>query len=116
MTYFYLDDMLEMATEAQRFVSEQSRSDFESNRLYQLAIVHLLQIIGEAAWKVSRKFKDEHLEVAWHDIAAFRHRAVHDYFDIRLDIVWEIATTEIQPLIKNRRAIIPSGDPPDAAF
>lgn len=75
-----------------------------------------LQIIGEAAWKVSDAFKDAHPLIPWKSMAGFRHRAVHDYFEIRLDIVWQIATTELRPLIEQLDSLIPLDVPPDAQF
>ncbi len=91
----YLDDMLEMAEKVNGFVETSSREEFDADRKFQLATVHLLQIIGEAAWKVSSPFKLANPQIPWKEIAGFRHRAVHNYFDIRLDIVWDIATREM---------------------
>lgn len=112
----YLDDMLDMARKANAFLTGKTRADFEGDLVLQLATTHALQIIGEAAWKVSPPFKAANPGIPWSKIAGFRHRAVHDYFDVRLDIVWSIATTELRPLIEVLVPLIPPVDPPDATF
>ncbi len=111
----YLDDMLEMAETAKRFVAGKTREEFEGDEQLQFALTHALQIIGEAAFKVSKLFRLANPQIPWKQIAGFRHRAVHDYFDVQLEIVWKIATTEIEPLIESLRPLIPP-QPPDAEF
>jgi uncharacterized protein with HEPN domain len=83
--------------------------------MLQFAVIHALQIIGEAAFKVSQPFQRNHPEIPWTAIAGFRHRVVHDYFKVQWDIVWQIAASELQPLIDSLRPLIPPL-PPDAQF
>ena len=65
------------------------------------------QIIGEAAWRVSSDdFQQKHAAIPWRQIAAFRHRAVHDYFAVDYDIVWRIASRELQPLIDQLASLV----------
>lgn len=111
----YLDDMLEMAETAKQFMEGRTQAEFERDKQFQFALTHALQIIGEAAFNVSKPFQAANSQIPWKQIAGFRHRAVHDYFDIQLDTVWKIATTEIDPLIESLRPLIPPL-PPDAEF
>jgi uncharacterized protein with HEPN domain len=76
-----------------------------------LALVRALQVIGEAAWRVSPQFQTAHPSVPWKKIAGFRHRVVHDYFAVDYDIVWRIATSELQPLIDELAPLLPSQSP-----
>jgi uncharacterized protein with HEPN domain len=91
--------MLDMAQRAQRMIDGLERADLDRDEKLQLALVRALQVIGEAAWRTSKEFQAAHPQVPWRQIAGFRQRAVHDYFAIDYDIVWQIATKELSPLI-----------------
>ena len=95
----FIGHMVDMARTGQRLVAGASRQDLDRDEKLQLALVRALQVIGEAAWRLSEDFKRAHPTLPWHQIASFRHRVVHDYFAIDYDIVWHIATAELQPLI-----------------
>jgi uncharacterized protein with HEPN domain len=95
----FIGHMLDMARTAQGLIVGATRDQLDSDVKLQLALVRALQVIGEAAWRISAPFKQQHPTVPWIQIAAFRHRAVHDYFAIDYDIVWRIASNELQPLI-----------------
>lgn len=95
----FIGHMLDMARTAQGLIAGASRADLEHDVKLQLALVRALQIIGEAAWRVSDTFKASHPSIPWRQIATFRHRVVHDYFAVDYDIVWRIASVELQPLI-----------------
>ena len=66
-----------------------------------LALIKCVIIIGEAANKVSNECKQELPRVPWVDIVGMRHRLIHGYFDINLDIVWSTVTREL-PAPKER--------------
>lgn len=57
-----------------------------------------LEIVGEAAFLLSREFKESHLEVEWTPIIGMRHVLVHGYYQIKDEIVWATIQTELQPL------------------
>ncbi len=96
-----------MAQAAQRLVAGASRADLDTDEKLRLALVRALQVIGEAAWRVSEPFQDAHPRLPWKRIAGFRHRVVHDYFDIDYDVVWRIATEEMQPLVDELAPLLP---------
>lgn len=72
------------------------------NLVLQDAVVHRLQVIGEAASKVSLPLRQSHPEIPWAAIVSMRHRIVHDYLNVDLDIVWDtvhVDLPEIQRLL-----------------
>jgi uncharacterized protein with HEPN domain len=95
----FLGHMVEMAQTAQSLIAGMARKDLDRDVKLQLALVRALQIIGEAAWRVSDPFKLTKPDIPWAQVAAFRHRVVHDYFAIDYDIVWKIATSELDHII-----------------
>jgi uncharacterized protein with HEPN domain len=64
----------------------------------QSAVMHKLIIIGEAAARLSRAFRDRHAKIAWADIVGFRNYAIHEYFAISWPIVWVTATEDVPRL------------------
>jgi uncharacterized protein with HEPN domain len=87
------------ARKALSFVQGRSRADLDTDPMLSLALVRLLEIIGEAARGVSGPFREAHAEVAWRKMAGMRDRLIHGYFDINLDIVWETVTQDLPVLV-----------------
>ncbi len=71
-----------------------------------LAIIRLLEIIGEAASKVTNEIRRQYSSVPWEAIIGARNRLIHAYFDVDLDVVWETIQRDIPPLISHLRVII----------
>ncbi len=86
------------AREAISFSESRSREDLESNRMLSLALVRLIEIIGEAANGISMDRQDKYSEIPWRRIVGMRNRLIHAYFEIDLDIVWQVVTNDL-PLI-----------------
>ncbi len=82
----------------QTFLHGRQRSDLDTDEMLALAVVRLLEVIGEAAKAVSADVKDAHPSVPWRLIGRTRDRLIHGYFNVDLDIVWQIATTDLPPL------------------
>ena len=89
-----------------RFVQGRRREDLDSDEMLAFALVHALQIVGEAAGKVSAETRAQRPGVPWSTMIGMRHRLVHAYFDINLDILWTTAAeaapallAQIQPLL-----------------
>lgn len=64
----------------------------------QVALVRAIEILGEAASKLSQDFRDEHSEIPWTLIIGMRNRLVHAYFDVDNDILWTTATVSLPEL------------------
>jgi uncharacterized protein with HEPN domain len=92
--------ILDAAGASVRIVHSVDRETFEESELHQNATVHLVQIVGEAANRLSEEFKSEHPEIPWPEIGGMRNRLVHDYYDINLDTVWNVVVEDIPPLIE----------------
>ena len=73
-----------------------------------LALIHLIQIVGEAARRVSPQFCERHPEIPWKAIIGMRHKVVHDYFGVDEEIVWDTVTKELPPLIDLLEGIVSS--------
>ena len=91
--------MLDAAREAQAFIAGRARADLDNDRLLALALVKLVEIIGEAASRVSPEGRAQYPSVPWPSIVRMRNRLIHGYFDIDLDRVWETVTTDLPPLV-----------------
>lgn len=83
----HIRDMMEMAIRTLKDVDFQA---FEANEVLQLAVVKMLEIVGEASYWLSNDFKSLAEDLPWHKIAAFRHIAVHEYDNIRLEGVYRV--------------------------
>ena len=87
--------MLAAAKEVMEFAAGKTRMDLEKDRLHMLAIIKSIEIIGEAASKVTETFKTENSIIPWNDIINMRNRLIHAYFDVNLDIVWQTVKTDL---------------------
>lgn len=105
-----LRHMLDAAREAVSFSAGRSRSDLDSDRMLVLSLVKCLEIIGEAASRVSVVCRDRHPEIPWLDIIGMRHRLIHAYYDVNLDIVWRTVADDLPPLIAGLEELVRSGE------
>ena len=94
-----LRHMLEAATKAVASVAGYERAVLDTDEMRTLALVRLLQIVGEAAPAVSDATRDRYPTIPWRQIAGTRDRLIHGYEAVDLDIVWAIVTTDLPPLI-----------------
>ena len=76
----YLLDILIAARKALKFTAGFSRAQFEKNELVQNAVMHPLEVMGEAASRVSEEFREAHGEIPWHKLIGMRNRLIHEYF------------------------------------
>lgn len=94
-----MHQMLENAREAVEMIRGRSRSELDTNRLLQHALVHVVQVVGEAATRVSRAGQTAHPEIPWSEAIATRHRVIHRYDRIDYDVVWDTIAEDFPPLI-----------------
>ena len=100
-------DMLLAARDAMEFVAELDQSQFETSRLHQNAVIRSIEIIGEAAGKVSRACQQAHPEIPWSAIVGMRHRLIHDYNQVRIDLVWDVARNRLPELVAALEPLVP---------
>lgn len=99
-----LRHMLDAAREARTFVEGKRRTDLDEDRPLALALVKLIEIVGEAASRVGAAERQRRGGIPWGDIVAMRNRLIHAYFDVDLDRVWDTVTDDLPPLITELEA------------
>ncbi len=109
----YIGHMLDTANKAIGFMQGLTREDFDNNELLRLSLTHLLQIIGEAARRVSPDFRATHPQVDWKAIVGMRSKLVHDYLNVDEDIVWDTVINELPSLVEALEGIFNSGNTAD---
>lgn len=100
-------DMLLAARDARTFVEGLDEAGFLASRLHQNAVIRSLEVVGEAANKISTDVKVRHSDIPWRDIIGMRHRLIHGYVDVRLDLVWSVVREHLDPLIASLADIVP---------
>jgi uncharacterized protein with HEPN domain len=105
-----LRHMVDAANEALSFTAGKSKSELRTDRALTLALIKSIEIVGEAASKVSRELRSQSEVIPWADIVAMRNRLIHSYFDVNLDIVWETVTEELPPLLKELQKLLATND------
>jgi uncharacterized protein with HEPN domain len=109
----YFGHMLDAAKGIQARVVGRTRAEFDASEDLQIILTHLLQVIGEAARNVPDETRLANPEIAWIEIVGMRHRIVHNYTDINLNVVWKAATEHVPLLIAALENITPP-EPPSA--
>ena len=103
-----LQHMLDSARESIALSQGRSRADLDKSRMLTLALVKSMEIVGEAASKVSSDTRAGTPAIPWADIVGMRNRLIHAYFDIDLDRVWDTVTDDIPPLIAELERVLAS--------
>ena len=105
-----LRHMLDAARKAVQFAKGRTRADLEKDEMFMFALVRLLEVLGEAAKSVSEDVRQRAPKIAWQQVTGTRDRLVHAYFDVDLDIVWEIVTKDLPPLITALEQLVSTFD------
>jgi uncharacterized protein with HEPN domain len=100
-----LEDILEAIKRVERY-AKRGRKAFQTNELIQNWVIHHIQIIGEAAGKLSESFRATHREVPWPQIIKMRHVLVDDYFGINLDEVWAVVERDLPGLKRQVKGVL----------
>jgi len=93
-----LRQMLDHIDEAIALAQNRTRKDLESDRVLFLALLKLVEIVGEAAWRISDPLQAAHPEIPWREIIGTRNRLVHGYDSVDSDILWNIVSADFPPL------------------
>lgn len=99
----FIEHMLAALERIEQLVARTQREKFDRDWVVQDAIIRELEILGEAAGRVSAEFVRSHPEIPWREVTRLRHKLIHDYFAVDLGVVWSTATEnapEVQPLVK----------------
>lgn len=100
--------MLDHLEEAVALARERTRSDLDTDRLLLLALLKLVEIVGEAATRISAATQAAQPEIPWREIIGTRNRLVHGYDSVDGDILWNIVTVDFPPLATQLRGLLPA--------
>ena len=98
-----LRHMLNHALEAVAMVKGKTRTDLDKDRQLNLALVRLLEIIGEAATRIPKAEQARYTDISWPEIVSLRNRLIHGYDTVDFDILWQIMNQDLPGLIKALR-------------
>jgi len=101
-----LQHMLDASFEAQDMIAGRCREDLSTDRQLSLALQRLIEIIGEAAKKVTAETRARTAEIKWPAIAGMRDRLIHAYFDVNLDLLWDTLTDDLPPLTSELESLL----------
>jgi uncharacterized protein with HEPN domain len=94
----YIGDMLDAIKRIEDYLRGVSKDAFFKNLMMQDAVMHQIEIIGEASNNVSDEFQDQYPELPWMQMRAIRNKIVHDYRELNLDVIWDTAKNDLPAL------------------
>jgi len=103
----YLLDILIAARQARTFLEGVTWEEFVQSDLHQSAVLRPLEIIGEAARRVSPEAQQAHPEIPWAQMIGMRNRLIHEYFQVDLRRVWETVQSDLPDLITRIEPLVP---------
>lgn len=103
-----LRHILDEAADACHYVKDITLDEFAEDGKTVRAVIRSIDVIGEAASKISIEFRKEHPDVPWQKIIGMRNRLIHVYFDIDCNIIWQTVKENLPPLIKQLQSILDS--------
>ncbi len=106
-----LRHMAEAIEDAQAFTADVAEEQFRCDKKIQFALVRCVEIVGEAAARLSPTYRNTHPEIPWASIIGMRNRLVHVYFDIDLDLLWHTVRVELPKLYSQVLLFLEEIDP-----
>ncbi len=100
-------DILEAARNVQEFIDGVDAEEFERDKKTHFAVISQIQILGEAAKRLSMAFRKSHASIPWQQIAGMRDVLIHAYDQVDLKRVWSVATTSVPDLIAYVEPLVP---------
>ncbi|MCL2649534.1 MAG: DUF86 domain-containing protein [Candidatus Azobacteroides sp.] len=100
-----LEHILESIDYIVDFVKGVNFEDFKTDMKLRFAIIKNIEIFGEASYMLSNEFREQHPEVPWRKIINSRHILVHGYYQIKLEVIWEIVQKDLLPLREQIQAL-----------
>jgi len=100
-------DMIQAIQRIQEFTATLSYENYLDSLLIQSAVERQLEILGEAARRLSDEFRDAHPEIAWRRIIGLRNVLIHRYDEIRQQMIWAVVASELQPLRLQLEPLLP---------
>ena len=98
-------DMIDEAENVESFIAGRKREDLDTNRMLFHAVVRAIEVMGEAAGKVSSETRAATPQIPWRTVVAMRNRLIHGYATVDPDVVWATATLDIPSVLPVLRAL-----------
>ncbi|MCK5698537.1 MAG: DUF86 domain-containing protein [Candidatus Aenigmarchaeota archaeon] len=102
----FLRHIMESIENIEDFTKDISITEFQDSALIQNGVIRCLEIIGEAVKNIPDDMKKRYPEVPWKKIAGLRDVLIHAYFEVDLDLTWDITKTDLPELKKNIKKIL----------
>jgi len=99
--------MLDHAREAVDMIAGKNPEDLYQERMLELSLIRLVEIVGEAAGRVSRTGQAIYPEIPWREVIGMRNRLIHGYDSVDLNILWDTIELDLPPLISQLEKILP---------
>lgn len=108
--------MLDAAQSIRRITAGLSHDDYQRNEIVQLAVERQLEVIGEAARRVSDEFKRAHPEIPWQPIIGQRNVIAHEYGEISHVRIWRVVVQDLPGLIAALEPLVPPTAPDQSSL
>ena len=95
----FIKDILEAINDIENFIGDMNFESFSSDRKTRTAVIHEIEIIGEAAKNIPKGIRSRYKELPWQDMAKMRDKISHFYFGVKYEIVWKVVKERL-PEIK----------------
>jgi uncharacterized protein with HEPN domain len=102
-----LRHMLDAAREAVELAAGKSKQAMENERMLNLSLVRLIEVVGEAANRVSPEGREKYLSIPWQQIIGMRNRLIHGYDEIDFEVLHQTIVEDLPPLIAKLEKIVP---------
>ena len=95
----FLGHMLDTLDRITELVARTRKAEFDQDWVIQSALMRELEVLGEAAGRLSTEFVKAHSEIPWREITGIRHKLIHDYFEVDTEVVWRTVTENVPAVI-----------------
>ncbi len=100
--------MLDHSIEAVSLIRDKNRTDLDNDRVLSLALIRLLEIIGEAANRIPKNERKNYADIPWPQIISLRNRLIHGYDSVDMEILWQIVSNDLPALISTLEDVLSS--------
>jgi len=104
-----LHHILEHAREAVSMIEGKERADLRHERMLELSLIRLIEVVGEAAARVTPEGQAKYSSIPWPQVVGMRNRLIHGYDQVDLDILWDTIEVDLPPFITKLEKILESG-------
>lgn len=103
--FILVEHILSAIVKIKKYCHLTNRNEFLKNEMLKDAVVRNIEIIGEAAKRLSEGFRKRYMDIPWKDISGMRDKIVHDYMGIDYRVVWDVIETDLASLERNLKKI-----------